>query len=252
MNSPEKNKPVSVRGEDTESVKKFFDGWGTYWRVVEYDYTGHREIYACLNAFLKEHFPEPFTIIDFGCGDSSYMVRGLAGTRVRKYLGVDLSEVALGLARENLEGLGYETGFIQGDYFPIARERDLKADVIWIGLSLHHLSSGQKREALEAFRKILDGGGYLLIFEPMLRPGETREEFLRRFRKICRTGWTRLTSEEREATIKHVMAADFPESIETLREMAREKGFSAVRSLCRGGEDLFELVSFSALPPRPL
>ena len=246
--SLDKFKPKMSQDEDTDDVRKFFDDWGLYWRVVEYDCAGHKEIYGRLNSFLKQHFPEPFNIIDFGCGDASYMVRGLAGTRVRKYLGVDISEVALGLARENLEGLGYETGFIRGDYFQIAREKELGADVIWIGLSFHHLSSGQKREVLGEFRSILGNAGYLLIFEPMLRGGETREEFLRRFEKLCRTEWIRLSPQEREATIEHVISADFPESIETLKKMALENGFSTVRSLCRAGHELFELVCFSVEP----
>lgn len=228
---------------NTEEIKKFFNGWGLYWRIVEYNYTGHKEVYARLNRFLREHFSEPFNIVDFGCGDSSYMVRGLAGTTVKSYLGIDISDVALDLARENLEGLGYDIGFIQGDYFQVAREIKLTTEVIWIGLSFHHLSTNQKRKALGAFKKILSNDGYLLIFDPILRPEESRDEFLRRFRIICRTEWIQLSPEEREAAIKHVIAADFPESIDTLEEMARENGFTSVRILGGDQYNLFKLIS---------
>ena len=117
--------------------------------------------------------------------------------------------------------------------------------MIWIGLSFHHLSTRQKREALGEFRKILGDTGYLLNFEPMLQEGETREEYLQHFQDLCRTEWTRLSPEERESTIEHVVAADFQESIETLREMGIENGFSSVRSICRERSGLFELVCFS-------
>ena len=58
------------------------------------------------------------------------------------------------------------------------------------------------------------------------KPRMYRDEFLRRFQNICRTRWSRLSSEDMEATIEHVIAADFPESIDILRKMGIEKGFA--------------------------
>ena len=56
MMSLDKFKHKISQDEDTDEVRKFFDGWGLYWRVVEYDCAGHKEIYGRLNSFLK--YPE--------------------------------------------------------------------------------------------------------------------------------------------------------------------------------------------------
>ncbi|MFH1037572.1 MAG: class I SAM-dependent methyltransferase [PVC group bacterium] len=238
-------RPIPVKGEDTGEVRRFFDGWGLYWRVVDRDYLSHKEVYTRLNDFLKAHFQKPFTLIDLGCGDSSYMVRGLAGTKISRYIGIDLTAAALRLARENLTGLGYETTFIAGDFIRLLRKQKTGAEVVWACLSIHHLSLEQKHAFFKDCRGALGRGGYLLIYEPVLKPGEARPEYLARFREITAEQWKAVTRREMEEVVKHVSGADFPESLATFETLARENGFGETRFLFHDPNELYSMLCFS-------
>ncbi|NCC52526.1 MAG: class I SAM-dependent methyltransferase [Spartobacteria bacterium] len=232
--------------QDTRAVHDFFQGWMLYWRVVDENYISHREIYSALNAFLKAHYKEPFILLDCGCGDSSYMVKGIAGTAIHEYIGIDLSENALDLSQQNIEGLGFDVTLVQGDFSKQISALETRPDVVWIGLSLHHLPLEQKKKFMKDCRGILDGTGHhLLIFEPYLKEGETREEYLARWWAECHDHWVAISDEEREATKQHVFSADFPESFSTFRAIAKEAGFADADVVLADPKELYAFMAFA-------
>ncbi len=236
--------------QNVESTRDFFQNvWNLYWRLVDENYLAHREVYARLNRLLKERGPAPFTVLDLGCGDASYMVKGLAGTHVARYTGVDVTPGALQLARANLDGLGFETRFVLDEYARYVQTSAETADIIWIGLSLHHLTLEQKQGFLADCRARLSPGGCMLVFEPLLRDGEARPAYLERWWATIQRAWSRVAPAEMGTIRRHVNEADFPESVATLDDLARAAGWAGARLVLADPTELYGLIAFD--PPLP-
>jgi len=235
--------------EDTQAVGSFFQGWLRYWKAVDEDYLGHREVYARLNRFLKENHPEPFSLLDCGCGDSSYMIKGLAGTAIAHYTGVDISENALDLARQNLEGLGFSLQLISGDYVELMPTRPIEPDVIWIGLSLHHLPGESKRAFLRECRKHLKHTHcHMLFFELLAHEGESREAYLDRWWTVCQRDWTVMGEGVKASFREHVMTSDFPEPLSEYQRLARDAGFHGADLLLTTSTELYGMLALRPVP----
>ena len=54
-----------------------------------------------------------------------------------------------------------------------------------------------------------------MIYEPTLQPGESRDGYLERFRRVNRPAWSFLTSEEWAQIDHHVTTCDLPETTKT-------------------------------------
>jgi len=81
----------------------FQDGWPVYRKIVDNNYMFHREIYGDITSFIGRRFQQrPILVLEMGCGDASQTAAALRNGRVSLYQGCDLSEVALGLAAQNL------------------------------------------------------------------------------------------------------------------------------------------------------
>jgi len=232
--------------ENTEEVRAFFTQWKTYQCIMEHNYLRHREAYAALHQFLLGHFQKPFSVLDFGCGDAAAMADALHGTKVHQYEGVDFSAVALRLAEKNMEKIRCRRNFLCEDFSVVARKTEARADLLWIGLSFHHLSASQKTEFVGFCRRILGTSGYFLCFEPVLAEGESRPQFLERWWSACQAQWTALTAKEREDIRRHVFSADFPETISFLEQIGHQHGFRRVESLFCDPDRLYQLVCFHA------
>jgi len=229
--------------EDTKAVGSFFQGWLRYWKAVDENYLGHREVYARLNRFLKENHPEPFTLLDCGCGDSSYMVKGLAGTAVTRYTGVDISENALDLARQNLEGLGFDLELVRGDYAELIKTLPIEPDVIWVGLSLHHLPGESKGVFLQECRNLVKHNRFhMLFFELLSREGESRDAYVDRWWSVCQSDWSVMGEGDKQSFKEHVTTADFPEPLSEYRRLAREAGFHGADLLLTTSKELYGML----------
>ena len=106
-------------------------------------------------------------------------------------------------------------------YFAAAlRECTETAHVAWLGQSLHHLSTGGKLAVMCDIRRLLDGGGLFLLWEPTRFDGEDRDTWFHRMETRCRPWWTALTPDELDAMATHTRIADFPET-----ELGHASGF---------------------------
>jgi SAM-dependent methyltransferase len=243
MTSKDKQPPPEAQ-ENTEEVKGFFANWSFYQKIMAHDYLFHREVYGILQNFLEKNFDLDFSLLDLGCGDGSFMGPALKTTRIKQYYGVDLAPEALALARNNLAVLDCEQTYIQGDLFTVTQHLEISVNVVWVGLSLHHLPQVQKERFLEFSFQRLAKDGCLLTFEPTALNNEDRQTYIERWCHVCQTEWTALSARERKEAQEHVQAADFPESFSTLEKLGLNLGFSQVRSLFTDPDNLYCFICF--------
>ena len=166
---------------DEAAEVQFARAWRTYAKLVDNDYVFHREVYAILHRILVEDFPGPFRFLDLACGDARGIVGALQGTTVAHYHGVDLSRPALDMASVAVEALHCPVELDQRDFVAAMADRPEPADLVWIGLSLHHLQPADKLVIMREARGVLGGKGELVLYEPTCREGESREGYLERF-----------------------------------------------------------------------
>lgn len=238
--------PKSARGEagKTEEVRAFFDRWQIYQKLVSHNYHSHRQAYRILRSQFVRRFPQAgFSFLDLGCGDAGLIVKLLRGTRVKQYTGVDISSVALGLAEKNTRKLSCRKRFVCANLSKeIKRVRG--ADMIWVGLSLHHLSQKQKAGFFARCKKALAPGGCFVCYEPFLREGESRRDFLKRWLRYGVRRWKALTHEESLLHNRHISQGDFPEAFSTYKRLACQAGFRRARSLFTARPGFLKLMMF--------
>lgn len=218
----------------------FQQQWQIYRTLVDENYLFHREAYACLHQVLAEQVARPFHFLDVACGDATASVGALTGTAVARYHGIDLSATALALARQSVAALACPATIEQADFGAALRAGTLRADVVWVGLSLHHLQTAEKLDVLRAVRRGLPDDGWLLIYENASPDGEDRAGWLRRW-DDQRPAWTAYTPEGWATITAHVHAADFPETDARWRALAEAAGFGEVTTLFVAPSNLFRL-----------
>lgn len=228
---------------DPESVKEFFNQWTLYRRIVDNDYLYHRAVRKSLGACLDE-LARPVSFLDLGCGDAALSAELLEGRAIISYTGMDLSPVALELALENTRKIKAPTTLMQGDFLTALGTLPANYDIIYIGLSLHHLPRVEKKFFFEELRRKMNPGGILLIFDPILSPGEARDTYMRRWVDHAEWSWKALTVEEIAGAVEHVTTSDYPEDITTLNRMAVASGFQPADTLFMDRTDFYALLAF--------
>jgi SAM-dependent methyltransferase len=224
------NASGSRPGNKSAKDEDFFDHWATYQKAMDLNYLAHREVYARLELFIGGHLQQPFSLFDLGCGDAGFISRVLGRACVARYHGVDLSAPAVEKAKKNMAAVPCKSLFTVADFSIFVRESHEHADLIWIGLSVHHLELAGKTRFVADCRRILRKGGCLLMYEPMRKENETREEYLERWYGVCRSQWTGFEPQERDQIHEHILQSDFPETFSTLRKIGKESGFRRVES----------------------
>jgi len=149
------------RGGRRRALAQFQQQWGTYRKIVEGDLLSHREIGRILHDTLNDVFKQPFSFLDIACGDAFMMKTALAGTRIRHYHGIDLSQPALDIAARNLAGLPCEVDLDHRDFVEAMMRRHEHADAAWCSLSIHHLSTNDKLNLMKAIRAATGKRGIL-------------------------------------------------------------------------------------------
>lgn len=220
-----------MRTQMPDPVADFFSGWSTYRAVIESDSMEHTTVYAGVHEILAERL-EGFTLLDLGCGDSAGTASALPGTRIRRYVGVDVAEPALGFASASLAGFDFEVDLQVGDALDTLNSTPEKYDIVLAAFVLHHLDSSSKRRAIDRARQVLHPGGELILIDVVRLDGESRDDYLDRFDGIVQT-W-QVSDDVRTGVVAHARGYDFPEEISTEESWLTELGFSRVEEFYRG------------------
>ncbi len=230
--------------QDPEQVRKFFDQWSIYRKIVDHDYLYHHDAYAAVAGVLAT-FDRPISFLDLGAGDADATSKALANRPVKFYQAVDLSEIALRLAEENQRGLACEKRFVQADFFEYVGTHGETYDVVFIGLSLHHLPLADKRKFMADLRRMVAPGGCLMFYEPISNPGESRAATLDRWWTVA-SQWNKLTETELTQAKEHVFGNDYPETISDYERIAHEAGFGAMNVPFISHDRLYAIFAFQA------
>jgi cyclopropane fatty-acyl-phospholipid synthase-like methyltransferase len=229
---------------DAAALSQFQQQWATYGKLVASGCLAQREVARILHDALDEVFKQPFSFLDIACGDASMMKHALAGTKVRHYHGIDLSQPALELATGNLSGMPFEVDLDHRDFVAAMMSRPEHADAAWCSLSIHHLSSADKLSLMKAIRGATGARGIFLLYEPTCRDGEDRAGFLARFERINKPLWNVLTPAEWDQIWHHVVTCDFPETAAAWCELGRAAGFGEARQVFADPTDFFRLFRY--------
>lgn len=226
---------------DEDAVKQFQRQWATYQKLVDTDVLSHKAVSALLRDAVTER-GEPFSILDIACGDAHLMARTLTGTKVARYRGVDLSEAALMLARENLKDASFDVELDHGDFVAALQKAPEPTDVAWCGLSIHHLHTPEKLDLLRAIHGAT--AGFLMIYEPTLGDGETRDGYMARYARENSELKAVLSDLEWGQILRHVTDCDFPEAPQTWLSLGRNAGFSRAQELFRDPTGFYRVYKF--------
>jgi len=197
----------------------------TYRKFTAHNLMFHREVYGLLRDMLVNEVPPQFAFLDLGCGDASASVAMLAGLPIGRYHGVDLSDRSLEIAAQNLAALSCDVALQRSDFGAALSTWNAPVDVVWIGQSLHHYQSAEKRRTMKAARAALRQHGIFMIWEPVLRPGEDRLGWVERLAAM-RPDWQVLSDQEFANMKQHSILADYPETRDDWIAMGRAAGFS--------------------------
>ena len=229
----------------SEAVHTFFSQWDIYRLCIEHNTLFHREVGEMLSRELHAR-AEPFTFLDLACGDADLTAAALHGTKVSAYTGVDFSAPALALAVNKVAQLACPQTLHESDFTEFLRSKDEIFDVIYLGLSLHHLEREAKRVTMKHLRRATATGGTFYLFEPILHGGEGREGYVERWARAMAGPYDPFPAAARDALREHVTESERPESAEDYHSFAREAGFNRGEVLFTDSGNFYALFKFHA------
>ncbi len=224
----------------------FTRAWAIYRLCVEQNYLWHRQLGQTLTGILNSHFPstKPLRFLDLACGDANTTAKILEGRPLSSYVGVDRSAVALGFAKTNLAGLRGEVRLIEGDFVEYVQQSAETFDLIYLGLSAHHLDEPGLTRLFTGVRARLAEDGLFAAYEPFTLADETHAEHFARFSEILHRDYTAMTAEQRAEVAQHVGTQDFPRPVSRWNELTAEVGFLPGRRVMKSPDRLYELLVY--------
>jgi len=229
--------------ENKKEVEVFFDKWGVYKKAMDHNYMYHKQAYMALRKYIDDSLIR-YTFLDLGCGDAEYTAKYLKSSHITYYHAIDLSGTALDLAKSNMHIVSCEKVFTLADLIDFIDFTEEHFDFIWIGLSLHHLTSKDKEPFFSKVKKLLNKGGSLIVYDPFLKKDESLEDFVDRWTETALLHWNALTKDELESLCRHVKKDDFPESYDTYEKIARKNGFRDIQVLFEDIIDIYKVIAF--------
>jgi cyclopropane fatty-acyl-phospholipid synthase-like methyltransferase len=217
------------------TTREFFDAsWSIYDRVLDHNYMFHQELYQKVQHFLGDRYAaNPVALLDLGCGSARHLANALEGCLMSRYVGYDLSEIALVHAKHNLSGIGCPIELHQGDLLEGLRNNREKFDLIFSSFALHHLDFTEKAAFFQLTYERLKEDGLLLLIDVMREEDEELQLYSERYCAWLRAEWKSMQPEELDAICDHIRNNDFPEMASELCKMAIHAGFSECFEISR-------------------
>ena len=229
----------------SEAVHAFFSQWDIYRLCIEHNTLFHREVGEILRRELRAR-TEPFTFLDLACGDADLTATALHGSKVGTYTGVDFSAPAVALAASKIAELGVPRTLHEEDFVDFLRRNHEQFDVIYLGLSLHHLEHETKREMMNHLKRATAPGGVFYLFEPILYGGEDRDGYVARWTAAMDGPYDPFPQAARAALREHVRESERPESVDEYLASARKAGFKNGEILFTDPNNFYSLFRFRA------
>lgn len=209
------------------NASDFFDEWSIYDRILTNNYMYHDEIFEDVRRFLADRFGNtPFNILDLGCGSAHHLARALKDRSVSGYVGYDLSDAALALAKSNLNFLRCPVDLRRGDLLDGVKRCGGSFDIVFTSFALHHLSAVQKAEIFTSAYERLNRSGVFLLIDTMRDDDEDRATYLDRYCAWLGSKCASLPPEALEHVFTHIRENDFPENDNELEAMAVRANFA--------------------------
>jgi SAM-dependent methyltransferase len=205
--------------------------WDTYRRVVDNDWMEHRGLTeACktaLQSWIAAHAERDgqVRLADLGCGDLGLMAPVFRALPLGTYIGVDLTEQVLPLARAALASAPFDTQFRCQDVTAFVESPDADFDLVHASLVLHHLPDDEKAAFLSALRPRMRPGGAFLWADVFCEPGEPRTDYVARYTERIRRDWQAIDEESRESIVTHMSTYDFPADRDAIVAAAKQAGW---------------------------
>ena len=204
---------MSVTTLTSKPLELFLRSWHVYQEIIAYNYMYHREISESARLALATFKAgEPLRVLDLGCGDASMALPLLEAGRIATYIGCDLSQPALDIARNQLNAQGTQHQLICAAMLQAAEEQpDVSVDIVFSSYALHHLNAINKRQIIKAINRILAPGGYFVLIDIFREPAEDRPTYIRNYINAVHEQWNLLSPESQNLVINHAKEYDFPE-----------------------------------------
>ena len=210
---------------DPKSYEFFLATWQVYRKIVDHNYMYHREIFSEILKILEEGKRDTATILDLGCGDAGTVRPILEKIPFANYVGVDASEPALELAKNELKSFENRIRLECMDMLSFLRESPPgEFEFILVSFSLHHFETEQKRDFLALCKKRLAPSGQLIVVDVFRNERQSREDYLEAYCGDMANRWAALTADERQIALEHVRTHDFPETLEDFLLLAKGTG----------------------------
>lgn len=230
---------------DEPGADLFTAGWSAYRAVLESDHLWHDMASQALWKLIEEHFrgDAPIRFLDLACGDAETTSRLLMSRPMAKYVGVDRSPQALAAAAPRVANLGPRAELVTADFVDFLEVCDDRFDVIYVGLSAHHLRDAGLRRFFPAIGRRLAPFGLFAAYEPFTLPDETRDEHIDRLCQIVDHYWLNMPAEHRAALKTHVRENDFPIALRQWNLLASAGGLCPACTVLKTPDRLYQLVA---------
>jgi len=210
----------------------FEKNWQIYQKIIANNYMLHQELAlessAVLNIIARD---KAVDILDLGCGDAKQISKQLSSIPVNSYTGIDLSNPALTLARENLNAVNVECDFLIGRMESLIKNNNKQYNIIYSSYAIHHLHDADKKIFLvDCFNSLSIDGAFILI-DLFKNENQSLEDFKRNYTDTIYADWNMLNQEEKEMVINHIQQFDFPTKQSILIDWAKEIGFVVNKSI---------------------
>lgn len=161
-------------------------------------------------AILSRKMNTPLTMLDVGCGDAGPIREMLSKANLNSYTGYDLSETALTLCRENLEGLFPKIRLCQGNMEDLIGIEQEHFSLIYSSYAIHHLSDESKKALLQQIAAHLNPGELFIFIDIYRGKGISRDEYISSYTNWINDSWMGFTPEEKSLIREHIENFDFP------------------------------------------
>jgi SAM-dependent methyltransferase len=221
----------------------FNENWQRYQSTISKNTLYHREMLSALQHFLAINVgTRPFSFVDVGCGDSSTVAPLLAKTTIKKYVGIDAASDVLKMAANTLASLDFEKEFIADNMTSAIPRINAPVDVIFTSYAVHHLSLQDKANLIADCKQKLSSNGFFLMIDGVLKPNQTRNEWLDALESRMLEADPEISSEEINTRMQHPRADDFPEEIDTFAKIAHQQSWRDFQVLVDKG--IFAFMAF--------